>query len=113
LHKRDSDVRGIELTAADLADRLRNRLAELDTERVRVAGALASLEHPVPRARAKKVSLVDAIRASPGARRSMLALICGAPAASVAVELDELADAGVVERDGLGWRLCEAAAANG
>ena len=99
-----------ELTVATLAHRLRGRLAELDDERVRVAAALAMLEPRVPRTRAKSVSLVDAIRESPGARGSMLALVCGAPVASIASELDALTKRGVVERDGLGWRLREVAA---
>ena len=92
-----------------LADRLRERLAELDDERVRVAGALAALEPRAPQPRDKKVSLADAIRASPGARGSMLALVCGVPVASIAAELDALSEAGIVERDGLGWRVCDVA----
>jgi DNA-binding IclR family transcriptional regulator len=97
------------LTAAALAARLRNRLDELDAERRRIAEALRVLE-PAPgrRRRQARPTLLEALRTSPGARRSMLALVCGLPMTSVSAELDTLAEARIVERDGLGWRLREA-----
>jgi hypothetical protein len=99
------------LYATTLVDRLRTRLAEIDAERARIAGALAALEPSTDCAPDRRTDLIEAIRASPGSRRSMLALICGASTASVAAELHALAEDGIVERDGLGWRVTDAAAA--
>ena len=101
---------GRELSATTLADRLRTRLAEIDAERARIAAALAALEPSTNCAPNRRTNLIEAIRASPGSRTSMLALISGASAASVAAELHALAADGIVERDGLGWRLTDAAA---
>jgi hypothetical protein len=96
------------LTSAILAARLRERLDELDAERSRVADALQALVPAATSARIAKPSIIEALETSPGARSSMLALVCGRSTASVAAEIEKLAEAELVERDGLGWRLRDA-----
>jgi hypothetical protein len=91
-----------------LRDRLHARLAELEHERRVIRRALAALEIDRPRAprrrRAADQRVLDAIRADPGIRASLIGLELGLPAETVTGALQQLEAAGRIERLGLGWR---------
>ncbi len=99
------------LTVHALAKRLTARLVELDAERERIAEALVVLNGPRSSKLELSTRILDAVGEEPGVRASMLALVCRIPAAAIKSELDALNRAGVVERDGLGWKLATPAPA--
>lgn len=102
-----------------LAADLRARLAEIETERVRIEGALAALASnstklsrtqpatrlrsmtTLPQGRAGRI--LAGVRSTPGIRTSVLAMTLGLPIDTVASELTRLERTGVVSRQARGW----------
>ena len=104
------------LTSSLLAQRLSDRLRELQAEQTAIERALTALgasperrEAPaLPRQRPSaslRQAVLDAVGESPGTRASMLSLVVGLPVDSVRRELDELSRDGLIESCRLGFRL--------
>lgn len=95
-----------------LATEFRQRLAELDLERARVAATLLALDgatRPQTEARRRPAPLDErikrALRKDPGTRASMLAELEGLSIDAVRAQLRIMEQHQVVARDGLGWSL--------
>jgi hypothetical protein len=92
-----------------LRKELAGRLSDLDSERTRIAAALAALgaEHGGDVAEPGNQSLEDLVlsrlRARPGTRASMLGLELRCDVSVIFGLLESLESAGRVERTGLGW----------
>lgn len=90
---------------------LRRRLSELEAERNAIRRALAVIEGR-DGSRSRRVStagVLEAVRAEPGIRATMLALQLGVPPQEVAAHLEKLRAEGAVSRTRLGWRARPAA----
>src|SRR4051812_34825755 len=99
-----------------LEGELRSRLSEIDREARGLRAALAALEGSPPRRRRQSQEdlrrvILAAVTETPGSRASVLALGSGWEVDDVRAALLELEHAGLVERDGLGWRRAEMDAA--
>lgn len=98
-----------------LSIELRERLADVEYEAVLLRRALSVLDCPAARSRARgdRISdgtalerrLLEAVAADPGARATVIALGEGRPPEHIKTILASLHVRGVVEPEGLGWRL--------
>ncbi len=98
----------------ELRGRLATHLAEIEAEAQLIRKAMAaldrkdvgSLDGSVSRAASTTaLRVVHALRDSPGARASMVALTTGLSSANVRSVLVDLEGAGKAKRAGLGWSL--------
>ena len=97
---------------ARLASDLRSRLGAIEAEADRIRDALAILDWRVQRRSGKwsrpranlPERLLAALEGHPGTRASLLALDNCEEAHEITAVLERMQAAGMVERDGLGWR---------
>src|SRR4051794_24841593 len=111
--------RFLEALSADLHE----RLDTVECEAGVLRAALACLEGPAQSSGAingRGLSTPDAVRRrllralekNPGTRASLLALTKKRPADDIRRILEQLGESGLVEPDGLGWRLASSVEAN-